>query len=466
MKLPLKAHNIMHRYILETLIALELLMSFSFLGYFHVEPISITIAYVPVLMAGVLLSPMASTAVGLVFGLASMWKASASYVLPTDQLFSPMLSGDPAGSLMLSVGTRMLFGLVAGLLYAAARRLRHPVWGIVLVSFLAPRLHSLFVYSAMYLFFPEAGYHPTAALSGLFSPASILSNAVIAVVIVLLWLVSRSRAWRQLQQRLTFIHSLRMETQYHRLSVAVLMALTLAAALAVTVYFVHRIDYVLEGRGIDLTDTGYADIFHLQIQFLFGIVSLVVLVILFLIINHQYNSYQAYESKMDSLTGCMTRRAFFSACGRALRSMERQGAAIGYFVMIDLDDFKTINDRCGHPEGDRMLKEVSLILKELFGKEGAVGRLGGDEFAVLLHRGISCAELEVDLRRFMERVRKITWEERHLTCSVGALSIRIGCAPEELYRDADRLLYTAKEQGRDRYVISTEYPKIQVSGGL
>ena len=44
MKLPLKAHNIMHRYILETLIALELLMSFSFLGYFHVEPISITIA--------------------------------------------------------------------------------------------------------------------------------------------------------------------------------------------------------------------------------------------------------------------------------------------------------------------------------------------------------------------------------------------------------------------------------------
>ena len=87
------------RYVLGALLAIELLMSFSFLGYFHVEPISVTIAYLPVLLAGALLGPMEATAVGTVFGLTSMWKASASYVMPSDQMFSPLFSGDPLGAL-------------------------------------------------------------------------------------------------------------------------------------------------------------------------------------------------------------------------------------------------------------------------------------------------------------------------------------------------------------------------------
>ena len=459
MKLQEKSANIMDSYLLETLIALELLMSFSFLGYFHVEPISITIAYIPVLVAGALLSPKASALVGLFFGLASMWKASASYVMPADQLFSPFLSGNPVGSLMLSVGSRVLFGLAIGLLYGVVRRLRHPGWGIAVVSFAASTLHSFFVYSAMYLFFPEAGYSPLAAFSRFFSPTDLLSKAVIATVVVLLWLASRTQAWWKFQQRMVFAHALQTGTPYRRLSMAVMIALTLAAALAVTSYFVHRIDYVLEGRGIDLTSEGYVDIFHLQIQFLFGIISLMVLVILFLILNRHYNSYQAYEGKLDSLTGVLVRRAFFSSCGRALRSLERQEAPVGYFVMVDLDHFKEINDCCGHPEGDRVLKEVSRCLKELFGNEGIIGRLGGDEFAVLLYQDVSRAELEVDLRHFLEQIHKITWEGRHLTCSIGALPVLPGCVPEELYRDADQLLYAAKEQGRDRYVIGTSSEK-------
>ena len=117
-------------YLLGTLVALELLMSFSFLGYFHMEPISITTAYLPVLLAGAVLGPLDALTVGTVFGLASMWKASASYVMAADQLFSPLYSGNPLGSMVLSVGTRMLFGLTAGLLYLPARRLRRPWVGV------------------------------------------------------------------------------------------------------------------------------------------------------------------------------------------------------------------------------------------------------------------------------------------------------------------------------------------------
>ena len=105
----LAQRSVTDRYVFAVLITLELLMSFSFLGYFHVEPISITTAYLPVLLAGALLGPLESAAVGLCFGLASMWKASASYVMPADQLFSPLLSGNPMGSLLLSTGSRVLF---------------------------------------------------------------------------------------------------------------------------------------------------------------------------------------------------------------------------------------------------------------------------------------------------------------------------------------------------------------------
>lgn len=122
-------------YRLGILVEMELLMSFSFLGYVHIAPISITFAYIPVLLTGVLMGPPESTILGTAFGLASMWKASASYVMPADKLFSPLLSGHPVESLLLSVGTRVLFGLLVGFLYLAAKRTRHKGLWIGVISF-------------------------------------------------------------------------------------------------------------------------------------------------------------------------------------------------------------------------------------------------------------------------------------------------------------------------------------------
>ena len=116
-------------YLLGILVAVELLMSFSFLGYFHVEPISITIAYIPGLFAGALMGPLDAAILGTVFGLASMWKASASYIMAFDKLFSPVMSGYPIKSLFLSVGSRALFGLLVGILYFVARKTKIPDHG-------------------------------------------------------------------------------------------------------------------------------------------------------------------------------------------------------------------------------------------------------------------------------------------------------------------------------------------------
>ena len=103
-------------YLFWALVAIELFMSFSFLGYIHIEPISLTFVYIPVLAAGCVLGAREAACVGAVFGLASMWKASAFYVTQADAMFSPVMSGKPLESVILSVGTRVLFGFLVGFL--------------------------------------------------------------------------------------------------------------------------------------------------------------------------------------------------------------------------------------------------------------------------------------------------------------------------------------------------------------
>ena len=458
-ELETRPDGTLRRLALEALIAVELLMSFSFLGYFHVEPISVTTAYLPVLLAGALLGPLEAAAVGVAFGLASMWKASASYVMAADQLFSPLFSGSPVGSLVLSVGSRALFGLAVGLLYLAVRRWK-PGWlWVAVVSFFGRTVHSLMVYSAMALFFPETGYGPADAFSGLLSPMDLLSNLATAAAVLAVWLAVGSRRWRQLRRRLEFYQALQVGDRYHRLSLAAVVALTLVSALAVTFYFVQRIDHVLSVSGIELTTAEYTDVLHLQVQFLFGVISLMVLVILFLILNRRYTAYTTLEGRLDPLTGVMNRKAFFAACDRILRSWRAREDARGYFIMVDLDYFKEINDTRGHPEGDRALREVARGLRETFGPDGLLGRMGGDEFALLVW-DLGEAELEVLLRHFLERVHRTAWDGQRLTCSIGALALSEPRPAEELYLSADRLLYTAKEKGRDQYVIGRDAARL------
>ena len=113
-------HLKFEKYVFVLLLAIELIMSFTFLGFIHIDPISLTTAYIPIVVAGCLLGPLESTVIGLVFGLASMYKASALYVVSDDKIFSPLYSGNPIGSILLSVGSRVLFGFVIGYLFSTA----------------------------------------------------------------------------------------------------------------------------------------------------------------------------------------------------------------------------------------------------------------------------------------------------------------------------------------------------------
>lgn len=442
-----------------TLIAVEFLMSFSFLGYLHVEPISITFAYIPVLLAGCLLGPVAAAALGCAFGLTSMWKASASYVAAGDQIFSPILSGEPLSSLLLSVGARMLFGFVIGMLYLLAKRVRGgTLFWIGVVSFFGRTIHAFFVYGIMGLLFPQMGFNAFSAFSDVFSPSGFATSLITTIIVLAIYMLWNSPFFLRFQERIQAVQNLHLITRRSFLSGFCIAVVTLGSSCAIALYFLQRMAYVLKVDGHSLSQTTNYNLFHLQIQFLLGILSLVFLVSLVLLFVQRHTSYINHQARSDALTGVLNRNGFFPLCEHILKSASFQKDLSGYFLILDVDYFKRINDSLGHPKGDEVLYKVAQELQNTFSDSGIVGRLGGDEFAVLLYPPVKRERLENDLNRFLEAIRRIPCDSLTPSCSIGAVQVGTVRDVDELYRTADHHLYLAKRQGRNQFCIGEAAP--------
>ncbi|MDB4876778.1 MAG: diguanylate cyclase [Gemmatimonadetes bacterium] len=162
----------------------------------------------------------------------------------------------------------------------------------------------------------------------------------------------------------------------------------------------------------------------------------------------------------DDLTGLLTRRPFVDAANRVLS--ERGSFSAVSLIVIDVDNFKYVNDTHGHLQGDAVLRVVAGTLRELAAATGVVGRYAGDEFIVLLPH----APLE-EARELAERIRatvrrtSVPLRERSGSITV-SLSIGVALARPEhqefdaLFGAADRALYEAKRRGRDTVVSSAE----------
>lgn len=159
----------------------------------------------------------------------------------------------------------------------------------------------------------------------------------------------------------------------------------------------------------------------------------------------------------DSLTGLNNRRQFYQL---AIQEFERASRYHSPFslLMIDLDDFKQVNDKYGHLIGDRTLQEISKIFLQILRKSDLVFRYGGDEFAVLmpetdLEKGIQVCKR---LGTAVSRLSIDGMEEVTITLSQG-LALYDGYEDvtlEELLSDADRALYAAKAKGKNHLSIS------------
>lgn len=391
------------------MIAVEFFMSFSFIGYVHIAPIFLTFVYIPVMVAGCILGPKNSTIVGAVFGIASMWKASAFYVAARDAIFSPVMSEKPFASILLSVGSRALFGLIIGLLYRVAKNSRHPMAGILLVSTVGRMIHTVLVYSFMQLLFPEAGFTLINTLDDIrrwdFLPFIVIVDAIV----VICYLTSRSEFVRGVLERVRNVDQVNELSSRSRIGMAVMLSLALLA-------------------------------------------------IIFILMYQKNFNYLYYEARLDGLTGLMGRQQFFQAGKKILGEMkfEREDAA-GCFVILDVDSFKEINDRYGHPEGDRVLREVADHLRKAVGESGILGRLGGDEFVALIRVPLTGEEIETYMSRLREAFATIRVGEQSVTCSIGVIPLEPGVYIEDLYRSADHLLYEAKKKGKNQVALGYRY---------
>lgn len=156
---------------------------------------------------------------------------------------------------------------------------------------------------------------------------------------------------------------------------------------------------------------------------------------------------------MDYLTGIYNRNASENQIIAALQNTERTGMCA--LFIIDMDNFKYVNDKLGHQTGDELLSKMGDILSHMFRAEDIVGRFGGDEFIVFLSDVPELEFLKTRSRELLVRLGGVKLgEECRFTCSIGIAV----AGPEEhsferLYHMADEALYEAKAFGKGRFVI-------------
>lgn len=173
--------------------------------------------------------------------------------------------------------------------------------------------------------------------------------------------------------------------------------------------------------------------------------------------NHVVEELNIISDMKDPGTELLNKRAITDYVRKLIDSQPGHTVTI---AIIDVDDFKTINDTYGHMFGDEVLYKVADILRDAVGSRGLFGRIGGDEMFIVME-GLNDNE---GIRNVLRTVRNNTKWLYHddprnikITCSIGSATYPNDAKSyDELFKIADKVLYLAKEKGKDRYIIYHE----------
>jgi diguanylate cyclase (GGDEF)-like protein len=178
---------------------------------------------------------------------------------------------------------------------------------------------------------------------------------------------------------------------------------------------------------------------------------------------HHANADLTELARTDPMTGLLNHRCFHEELGVALARRDRDGSTLA-LLLLDVDHFKAVNDRYGHPHGDEVLLGVADAIRASVRLGDLVGRTGGEEFAVLLP-GTTLDGALVVAERIRTAIAAVEVPPG-ITASAGlALAPNHTTARDPLVRIADAALYAAKGSGRDRLVIAEASPPRPASPG-
>lgn len=181
--------------------------------------------------------------------------------------------------------------------------------------------------------------------------------------------------------------------------------------------------------------------------------------VIFMLVSERTVTVHKTAASIDPLTGMLNRRGFAEASSRLIEREAKAGRPVTVMI-FDIDHFKSINDRFGHPTGDEVLKLFATVVQSNLRISDLSGRIGGEEFAALLPCSLEEGVIVAERVREVFAASNIVIDEGPVdtTVSIGVAGGPAGTELEVLLAAADTVLYQAKRGGRNRVEAAAELP--------
>ncbi len=430
-------------------IALEFVLAFSGIGYF-IPYDSATIMYIPVIIAAYLYGKGAGALIGAVFGITSIWKASIIGVGYFDSLFSPLSSGNVIGSVYLSLGARILFGFISGMLFSAFNGVKFNEYvKVVFLSIIAHLIHTMLVLIPMEYLFPQAHIDAEYIAGNIFSFIEIIQIFILSLSMWTIVYITKSKRLVEIKK---ILNDGRQSYYTKRLKIeGIGFAVFLFLIIFSLMLHLHGMTITVANASNTIFSNQARVMFiNLQIQFLVGAASLSYIIGAFITLYRMYSIYHISSADKDIMTGLYSKATAVNYGGVVIRN--KKDFPDTYFMMLDIDDFKNVNDTYGHLMGDKVIIDIARFLEKHFGLYGLVARFGGDEFAVFITRALKKEDIEKIIKDFQSDTASILLANgKIVTCSIGITHIENEKNFNEVYKKADEMLYYVKTSGRNGY---------------
>ena len=162
------------------------------------------------------------------------------------------------------------------------------------------------------------------------------------------------------------------------------------------------------------------------------------------------------KAERDALSGLLNREAAERKVNEALQ--QHESGRVHALLMLDIDNFKSVNDLCGHIAGDELIVQIGQILSSSFRKSDILGRIGGDEFIVFLQNLDKEERVAEKTNSILSKIRSVHVCDSGMVTFSGSVGVAItdkaSISFKEMYKIADQALYKAKANGKDQFVIN------------
>ncbi len=191
-----------------------------------------------------------------------------------------------------------------------------------------------------------------------------------------------------------------------------------------------------------------------------GLITLIVLALTYTVLTAYQNKIEKMAA-IDLLTGAYNRQPFKIIFDESVKDWKRSGGPVFSIVLLDLDHFKKINDSYGHPAGDEVLQTLVQTIRQTMRRSDVIFRWGGEEFLLLLKKCPPAKAYDTaEMIRKKVRATPFRFEGQTIsvTISLGVAGYRDGETGQSITSRADKAMYRAKQQGRNRTETDTSLP--------